>query len=59
VYRAEDESRSTGPTDRLFTDSEIELLTRLGLIPVVAVRGRDEAFVASSRSVTGAPLFPD
>ena len=58
VYRAEGEVRSTGPTDRLFTDSEIELLTRLGLIPVVAVRGRDVAFVASFRSVTGAPLFP-
>jgi type VI secretion system protein ImpC len=59
VYRAEGEVRSTGPTDRLFTDSEIELLTRLGLIPVVAVRGRDVAFVASFRSVAGAPLFPD
>jgi len=58
VYRAEEEVRSSGPTDRLFTDSEIERLTRLGLIPVVAVRGRDVAFVASFRSITGAPLFP-
>jgi type VI secretion system protein ImpC len=57
VYRDGSEVRSIGPTDRLFTDSEIELLNRLGLNPVVAVRGRDVAFVASFRSVTGAPLF--
>jgi type VI secretion system protein ImpC len=59
VYRAEGEVCSTGPSDRLLTDSEIERLKGLGLIPVAAARGRDLAFIASFRSVTGAPLFAD
>lgn len=57
VYRAEDEVCSTGPSDRLLTDAEIERLKGLGLIPVAAVRGRDLATIMSFRSVTGAPLF--
>jgi hypothetical protein len=58
-YRAEGQIHSSGPTDRLFTESEIDLLTQLGLIPVVAVHGRDVALVASLRSLAGVPLFPE
>lgn len=57
VYRAEGEARSTGPSDRLLTDAEIERLRGLGLIPIAAARGRDLALISSFRSVTGEPLF--
>lgn len=57
VYRAEGEARTAGPSDRLLTDSEIERLKGLGLIPIAAARGRDLASIGSFRSVTGEPLF--
>lgn len=50
---------SVGPTDRLVSDSEIERLADLGLIPLVGFRGRDTAFVARFQSLTGDGLFPD
>ena len=57
VYRAEGEARSTGPSDRLLTDAEIERIKGLGLIPIAAARGRDLASIGSFRSLTGEPLF--
>ncbi len=59
VYRAEGEVRSTGPSDRLLSDADIERLKGLGLIPVAGARGRDLASITSFRSVTGEPLFPE
>ena len=59
VYRAEGEIHSTGPSDRLLTDAEIERLKGLGLIPIAAARGRDLASIGCFRSVTGEPLFSE
>ena len=59
VYSAEGELHSTGPSDRLLTDAEIERSRAWVLIPIAAARGRDLASIGGFRSITGEPLFSD
>ncbi len=57
VYREGGEVRYQGPTDEFLTESRIEAWTKMGIIPVTAIRGQDSALITSLRSLAGTPLF--
>ena len=58
VHRQDGTPVATGPTDQLLSDSEIDRLRELGLMPLVGFRGQDTAFVGAFQSLTGKRLMP-
>jgi type VI secretion system protein ImpC len=59
VHRRDGEVVTSGPTERVLTDAEIERLGGLGMIALSGLRGGDVIRLASLRSVAGTPLFGD
>jgi type VI secretion system protein ImpC len=57
VHREDGATVATGPTDQLLSDSEIDRVRDLGLMPLVGFRGQDTAFVGAFRSLTGNALL--
>jgi len=57
VYRNDDEIQQQGPVREVFTEPRIEACQLMGLIPVVAPRGRDSVRILSLRSLGGSSLF--
>jgi type VI secretion system protein ImpC len=58
VHRQDGAPVATGPTDQLLSDSEIDRVRDLGLMPLVGFRGQDTAFVGAFQSLTGDRLTP-
>lgn len=53
VFREGGEVQSHGPTEVLLTESRIQQLVELGIIPLAAIAGQDAARLAAFRSISG------
>jgi type VI secretion system protein ImpC len=59
VYRDGDEVQQQGPVREILTEPRLEACQLMGLIPVVAPRGRDSLRILSLQSLGGSALFGD
>jgi type VI secretion system protein ImpC len=56
TYHEEGEWKSTPCAEALISESEVQALIELGMIPLVSYRGSDRVNVAGLRAINGSPL---